>query len=164
ARVLKGLAECHLGGGHDSVALARRGVADWQKRYSVLSSQWILYLAEACLVARQFEEGLEAVDEGLERATQFEEYAACAELYRVRGELLVASGRGSVEEVETCFRGALDVAREQQARTFELRAATSLARLWSDRRERQRAHDLLAPIYGWFTQGLGTRDLVEAKA
>ena len=77
---------------------------------------------------------------------------------------LPRAAAASAEEVETCFRGALDVAREQQAKTFELRAATSLARLWSDRGERQRAHDLLAPIYGWFTEGFGTRDLIEAKA
>ena len=67
------------------------------------------------------------------------------------------------EQVENCFRVALDVACEQQAKTSERRAATSLAQLWSDRGERQRSHDLLAPIYGWFTDGFGTRDLIEAK-
>jgi class 3 adenylate cyclase/tetratricopeptide (TPR) repeat protein len=163
ARVLKGLAECYLGDGNDSVASIRQGLADWQKRYSLFVPQMNLYLAEACLVAGRFREGLEAVEEGSERAVQFEERAACAELHRIRGELLAASGRGPADEVETCFRGALDVAREQQAKTFELRAATSLARLWSDRGERQRAHDLLAPIFGWFTEGFGTRDLEVAR-
>jgi predicted ATPase len=62
------------------------------------------------------------------------------------------------------YERALDLSREQHAKTFELRAAMSLARLWAERGERQRAHDLLATIYGWFTEGFGTRDLIEAKA
>src|SRR5262249_55054400 len=141
-----------------------QGLADWQHMYSLYLPQLNVYLAEACLVAGRYEEGLEAVEEGSERAIEFEERAADAELHRVRGELLAASGRSSPEEVEICFRAALDIARKQQAKTFELRAATSLARLWSDRGDRQRARDLLAPIYGWFTDGFGTRDLIEAKA
>jgi tetratricopeptide (TPR) repeat protein len=164
ARVLKGLAECHLGGGTDIVASIRQGLADWQEKYSLYLPQMNLYLAEACLATGGFEEGLAAVDEGDQRAIQYEERAACAELLRVRGELLAALGGCPAEEVETCFRCALDVAREQQAKIFELRAATSLARLWSDRGERRRARDLLAPIYSWFTDGFGTRDLIEAKA
>src|SRR5262249_40432835 len=98
------------------------------------------------------------------QATQFEERTVCAELHRVRGELLAAKGRGSAEEVEICFRAALDVAHEQQAKILELRAATSLARLWSGRGERQRAQDLLAPVCGWFTECFGTRDLIKAKS
>jgi predicted ATPase len=164
ARVLKGVAECHMHRGNDSIASIRQGLADWQQMYSLYLPQMNVYLAEACLVAGRYEEGLEAVKEGSERAIEFEERAADAELHRVRGELLAVSGRSSPEEVEICFRGALDVAREQQAKMFELRAATSLARLWSSRGERQRAHNLLAPIYDWFTEGRGTRDLIEAKA
>lgn len=163
AHVLKGLAECYLGGGNDSIASIRRGLADWQKVYSAYLPTLNLYLAEAYLVMGRIEEGLEAIDEGLMQTVQLEERAACAELHRLRGELLAASGRPA-EEVENCFRAALDVAREQQAKTLELRAATSLARLWSGRGERQRAHDLLAPVYGWFTEGFGARDLIKAKS
>jgi tetratricopeptide (TPR) repeat protein len=163
ARVLKGLSECHLGGADDSIALIRHGLADWQRQYSLLLPHLNLYHAKACLVMGRFDEGLEAIKEGSERAAQCEDRTVSAELHRVRGELLSAGGRAPKEEVEICFRDALDVAREQQAKTFELRAATSLARLWSDRGEQQRAHDLLAPIYGWFTDGFGTRDLIEAK-
>ena len=161
ARVLKGLCECHLGGGPDSVALVRQGLADWQRIYAIYLPQLNLYLAEACLAVKRFEEGLKAVDDGLQRAIQFEEPAFCAELHRIRGELLAAS---PAEEVETCFRDALDIARKQEAKTFELRAATSLARLWSGRGEGQRAHDLLAPIYGLFKEEFSTRDLMGAKA
>src|SRR5262249_51020138 len=149
-RVVKGLCECHSGGGTESVASVRQGVADWQGIYTFGLPQFRLYLAEACLVVGRCEEGLRAVDEGLDRAIQCEERAFSAELHRIRGELLAASGGSPVEEIEICFRDALDIARTQQARTFELRAATSLARLWSERGERQRAHELLAPICGTF--------------
>ncbi len=66
-------------------------------------------------------------------------------------------------EAETCFHQALDVARSQQAKSWELRAATSLARLWQSQDKRQEAYDLLAPVYGWFTEGFDTADLQEAK-
>jgi predicted ATPase len=67
-------------------------------------------------------------------------------------------------QAETCFHQALDVARQQQAKSWELRAATSLARLWQSQDKRQEAYDLLAPVYGWFTEGFDTADLQEAKA
>jgi tetratricopeptide (TPR) repeat protein len=162
ARVVKGLCECHLGSGTDWVSSVRQGLADWQGIYALFLPQLNLYLAEACLVAGRFEEGLRAVEEGLRRGVEFEERAACGELHRIRGELLAGSGGSPADEAETCFRDALDIAREQQAKTFELRAATSLARLWAGRGERQRAHDLLAPIYGSFGN-VNTRDLSEAK-
>jgi predicted ATPase len=84
-----------------------------------------------------------------------------AELHRLRGRLLVA--RGQHDESEACFRRAIEVSSGQSARLLELRAATSLARLWSDRGRNAEARDLLAPIYGWFTEGFGTPDLEEAK-
>ena len=68
------------------------------------------------------------------------------------------------EEAETCFQQALAVARRQQAKSWELRAATSLARLWQQQGKRQEAYDLLAPVYGWFTEGFDTVDLQEARA
>jgi tetratricopeptide (TPR) repeat protein len=161
--LLKGLCECQLGGGINSVASVRQGLAGWQRMYAIFLPQLKLYLAKACLVVGRFEEGLEAVDEGLQEVIQFEEPAFCAELHRIRGELLAASGGSRADEVEICFRDALDIARKQQAKTLKLRAATSLGRLWSERGERQRAHDLLAPIYGSFKDEVSARDLTEAK-
>jgi len=67
-------------------------------------------------------------------------------------------------QAETCFRQALDVARRQEAKSWELRAATSLAHLWQSQGKRQEAHDLLAPVYGWFTEGFDTADLKDARA
>ena len=88
-----------------------------------------------------------------------------AELLRLRGKLLGRlSSDGSHQEEEGCYREALAVAQRQQARSLELRAATSLARLWRNQGRDDEARDLLAPVYGWFTEGFDTPDLKEAKA
>jgi predicted ATPase len=87
-----------------------------------------------------------------------------AELHRLRGDWFVTHRRASEVEAEACFERALAVAREQEAKLWELRAANSLARLWRDQGKRATARDLLAPIYGWFTEGFDTLDLKEAKA
>jgi predicted ATPase len=92
-----------------------------------------------------------------------------AELYRLKGALLLKMGDseqegGKVGETEECFQKALDVARRQQAKSLELRAALSLARLWQQQGKRTEAYDLLAPVYGWFTEGFETADLQDAKA
>jgi predicted ATPase len=87
-----------------------------------------------------------------------------AELYRLEGELLLAQSADRVAEAATCFQHALTIARQQQTRWWELRAAMSLARLWQQQGKRTEAHELLAPIYGWFTEGFDTADLQEAKA
>ena len=81
-----------------------------------------------------------------------------------RVQLLLQQNADHQAEAETCFQQAISVARHQQAKSFELRAATSLARLWQQQGKRQEAHDLLAPVYGWFTEGFDTADLQDAKA
>jgi predicted ATPase len=86
-----------------------------------------------------------------------------AEVYRLRGELLQQSG-AQQGEAEEHFHQALTVARRQQAKSWELRAAMSLSRLWQQQGKRTEAQELLAPIYGWFTEGFDTADLQEAKA
>jgi predicted ATPase len=85
-----------------------------------------------------------------------------AELYRLKGVALVGLNR--IDEAQAAFETALRVARLQQARSYELRAATSVARLWGEQGRRAEARDLLAPVYGWFTEGFDTADLKEAKA
>jgi len=87
-----------------------------------------------------------------------------AELHRLQGELLLQQTMPEARQAEVCFQHALDVARRQQAKSWELRAAVSLARLWQQQGKRPEAYDLLAPIYGWFTEGFDTVDLQEAKA
>ena len=87
-----------------------------------------------------------------------------AELYRLKGALLLQQSSDNSTEAETCFHHAIGIAQSQQAKSWELRAATSLARLWQQQGKRQEAHDLLAPVYGWFTEGFDTADLKDAKA
>jgi predicted ATPase len=87
-----------------------------------------------------------------------------AEVYRLRGVLLLRQTMPQPEEAEACFQRALDIARHQEAKSLELRAAMSLSRLWQQQGKRQEAYDLLVPIYGWFTEGFDTADLQEAKA
>jgi predicted ATPase len=87
-----------------------------------------------------------------------------AELYRLKGELLLQQDVSDKQEAESCLRQALDIARQQQAKSLELRAAMSLAHLWQRQGKRAEAYYLLAPIYSWFTEGFDTADLQEAKA
>jgi predicted ATPase len=87
-----------------------------------------------------------------------------AEVNRIAGEVALKSPEPDIVKVQEHFMRALSVARQQQAKSFELRAAMSLARLWRDQGKVQQARELLAPVYGWFTEGFDTRDLKEAKA
>jgi predicted ATPase len=87
-----------------------------------------------------------------------------AEVYRMAGEITLLSSKLDAAKAETYFRRALAIARQQQAKSWELRASMSLARLWRDQGKVQQARELLAPVYGWFTEGFDTRDLKEAKA
>jgi predicted ATPase len=87
-----------------------------------------------------------------------------AELYRLKGELLLQQSSNNQADAETCFQQAISIARSQQAKSWELRAATSLSKLWHQQGKRQKAYDLLAPVYNWFTEGFDTADLQDAKA
>jgi predicted ATPase len=102
--------------------------------------------------------------EALERVDTTGERWYEPELYRLKGELLLQQSSDNQVEAQTCFHHALTIARDQQAKSFELRTATSLARLWQQQGKRQEAHALLAPVYQWFTEGFDTADLQDAKA
>ena len=110
----------------------------------------------------RMEDALLSIDTAIEWSDRFGEQFLIAELYRYKGELL--GGRDSCEAQQTCFEKALTIARDQSSRALELRAATSLARLWADAGDRQKAQDLLGPLYGWFSEGFDTVDLKRAKA
>ena len=109
-------------------------------------------------------EGLVATANALTEVARTGERFWEAELQRLKGQLLLQAGSTSAPEAEACFHRAIEIARSQNARSWELRAATSLARLWAGQGKRAQAHDLLAPVYGWFTEGLDTADLQDAKA
>jgi predicted ATPase len=123
---------------------------------------WLI--AYCCQRAGELDEALELLAKGLDAAKATGERYYEAELLRLKGELLVAHRPALSHEAEACFQRALVVAREQEAKLFELRASISLARLWRDQGKRDEARDLLTPVYGWFTEGFDTLDLKEAKA
>jgi predicted ATPase len=120
-------------------------------------------LAEVYGYIGQTEAGLRLLAEALAVMDRTGERWWEAEVYRLQGELLLKQAVADEHRAETCFRQALDVARCQAAKSLELRVATSLSRLWQRQGKREAAHDLLAPIYGWFTEGFDTADLQEAK-
>jgi len=113
-------------------------------------------------MAGQIEEGLTLLEEAFQIVERTGERWLEAELYRHKGQLLMRQGHPAA--AEELYRKALRIARDQEARLWELRAATSLARLWREQGRRAEAHELLAPVYGWFTEGFDTADLKEAKA
>jgi predicted ATPase len=133
---------------------------------------YLTLLAEASGLLGQPEGGLAALDDAMTLMEQTGERYYEAELHRQRGELLLlraaqrhpSQDSREPHEAEACFQQALDVARQQQAKSLELRAAISLARLWQQRGQRAEARALLAPIYGWFSEGFDTPALQEAKA
>jgi adenylate cyclase len=121
-------------------------------------------LAEAYEQENQQEEGLRMVESALEQIERTHERQWEAELHRIRGNLvLLTTSADAADQAETCFRRALDASRRQQAKSLELRAAVSLADLWRRQGKRAEAHDLLAPMLGWFTEGLDTTDLQDAR-
>jgi class 3 adenylate cyclase/predicted ATPase len=132
----------------------------------VTAAVWMPYfsglLARACEIAGQVGEALALLDEALQIVEKTGQCWFAAELNRQKGQLLLRQGH--TEVTEESYRKALSIAREQEAKLWELRAAVSLARLWGGQGNRAEAHDLLAAIYSWFTEGFDTPDLKEAKA
>ncbi len=124
---------------------------------------WLALLADACLATGRIEEGLPAVREALAETEETEVRWYEAELNRLEGELLLACKEPDDSRAEASFRKAIAIARRQLTKSWELRAATSLARLLARQGKREEAHALLAPIYGWFTEGFDTADLIAAK-
>jgi predicted ATPase len=124
----------------------------------------LFFLAEGFRRVGRYDDDLGIVALGVAHAEQHGQHFFDAELHRLRAETLLDMDGNAVEEAEALLRQPLEIARRQEAKTFELRAATSLARLWQRQGKRDTARDLLAPIYGWFTEGFDTRDLIDAKA
>ncbi len=150
----------------------RQGLAAHRATGAELSRPfYISLLAGAYGKEGQIEEGLNILVEALNTVNKTGQHRDEAELYRVRGELLVKSGEQSqqseiqrLSEAETCARQAIDVSRRQGAKSLELRAVMSLSRLWQKQGKTEEARQMLAEIYGWFTEGFDTADLKEAKA
>jgi predicted ATPase len=129
---------------------------------AIFTPRFLAGLAVAFSRLGQPAEGLSRLREAAQFIDRTDERVLEAEIQRLQGELL--SSTGDVAAAELSYQQALAVARQQQAKCWELRAATSMARLWRDQGKRDEARDLLAPVYGWFTEGFDTPDLKEAKA
>jgi len=131
---------------------------------ALLGSYFCTVLADIAAHLGHTEDGLQALAEAHSLMEQHEERWWEAEVHRLRGIILLRQPGTPQAEAEVWLRRALDVARRQQAKSLELRAAMSLARLWQQQGKQAEAHELLAPVYGWFTEGFDTADLQEAKA
>ena len=121
-------------------------------------------LAEAYLLKGRLDEGLRALAEAMAVGEQNEDRQDESERYRVKGELLVRQDDSDAAEAQKCFERALEIARQRNARSYELRATMSLARLLTKQGRRDEARTMLADIYNWFTEGFDTADLKDAKA
>jgi predicted ATPase len=164
-RILRGWALAEQGEIEEGVTQLRQGLAAWRAvGTEVGRPYWLAMLAEAYGEGGQAAEGLSVLAEALATVDKSGERRWKAELYRLKGAVLLTRSAEKHTEAETCFRQALDIAHQQQAKSLELRAATSLSRLWQQQGKRTEARALLAPIYGWFTEGFDTIDLQEAKA
>jgi class 3 adenylate cyclase/predicted ATPase len=152
------------GQGEEGVTLMLQGVTDLRATGARLGLPISLpVLAATCGAQGQVDAGMSIVTEALELVEQTGVRYYEAETHRIRGTLLLHQAVPDVSQAEACFQQALDIARHQEAKSWELRTATSLARLWQQQEKRQAAYDLLAPVYGWFTEGFDTADLQEAK-
>jgi predicted ATPase len=121
-------------------------------------------LARAHAELGQNEQAQHSIGEAMAAVETTKERWCEAEVYRTAGEIALMSPEHDEVKAEAYFDRALSVSRKQQAKSWELRAAMSMARLWRDQGKRQQAHDLLAPVYGWFTEGFDTLNLKEANA
>jgi predicted ATPase/class 3 adenylate cyclase len=160
ARILQGWLLAEQGRGPEGILQMRQGSASTIRE----RPHCVAVLAEACRKEGQTEDGVAMVIEELARVHQTGERYYEAELHRVKGELLLMQTVGNEEQAESCFRRALNVALGQEAKSLELRAAMSLSRLWQRQGKKAEARQLLQGIYGWFTEGLDTADLKQAKA
>ena len=149
----------------DAVQMLTAGITTLRSIGATTST--LLYLPWLALAYAQLvksDEAWRSISEALALIEQSDQRSTEAEVHRVAGEIALVSPHVGVAKAEEYFQHALAVARQQQAKSFELRAAMSLARLWCDQGKVQQARELLAPVYGWFTEGFDTRDLKEARA
>jgi len=165
----RGYALAQQGRTEEGIVLMRQGLdAQLATGASLFRPLFLCFLAEACGTAERFEEGLAAVAEALAIVGKTGERYYEAELHRLKGELIVRGSGveappGVQTEAEECFRKSIEIARQQEARSFELKAVMSLSRLWKQQGKKAEERQSLAEIYGWFSEGFETQDLIDAK-
>jgi predicted ATPase len=160
----RGWAQAIQGQGGEGLAQMRQGLAAvLATGHTLTQPLCLVLLAEAAGHAGRLAEGLRLLAEALAAIEASGRGDLLAEAYRLQGELLLRQAFPEAAQAEACFQQALAIARRQQAKSWELRATTSLSRLWQQQGKRDQAHDLLAPIYHWFSEGFDTADLQEAE-
>jgi class 3 adenylate cyclase/predicted ATPase len=148
----------------DAVRAITSGMTSFRSTGAALYEPWHLsHLAMAYSELGQPDDARRCIDDAINKVERSKEKWCEADISRIAGEIALISPERDAVEAESYFERALSVARQQQAKSWELRAAMSLARLWRDQDKPQQARELLAPVYGWFTEGFDTRDLKEAK-
>jgi predicted ATPase len=169
--VLQGWELARTGQGAAGIAQMHKGLAALRSTGAeVLRPYLLALLAEACVSDGQVEAGLGTLAEALQTAANHTERFYEAELHRLQGEFLLRTSVGATglsshqRQAAACFQEALDIARQQGAKSLELRAAMSLSRLWQQQGKRTEALQLLAAVFDWFTEGFDTVDLQEARA
>ena len=163
--ILHGWALAHQGQAQEGIEQIRQGLVAFRATGAeMLRPHFLALLAEVYGIIGQPDAGFTALAEALllTDATRVHWYES--ELYRLKGTLLINLSSDNQSEAETCFHQAIAIAQNQSTKSWELRAATSLARLWHQQGKRQEAHDLLTPVYEWFTEGFDTADLQDAQA
>jgi predicted ATPase len=162
---LQGLLFVLTGRASDAVRAIISGITSLRSTEATLREPFYLsLLAMAYAELGQLGDAWHCIDDAIAKVERSNERWCEAEVHRIAGEIALNSLVPGPEKAEAYFDRALAVARQQQAKSWELRAAMSMARLWRDRGRREEARELLAPVYGWFTEGFDTRDLTEAKA
>jgi predicted ATPase len=162
ASVVRGWCVASLGKPDEGIKQLQECVMQWRSFGAEVGIPLFLtFLADAYGKAGRSEEGLKQIAEAARSIEVRRERVYEAEMHRIQGELFRSMKK--VSAAEASFREAITVARRQSAKLFELRSAMSMARLWCDQGKREEDRELLAPVYGWFTEGFDTRDLKEAK-
>ena len=161
----RGMLFALTGKASDAVRAITSGMTSLRSTGAALYEPFLLWhLAMAYAELGQPDDARRCIDDAIAKVEKSKEKCFEAELHRVAGEVALKLPAPDTEKAEKHFERALEVARQQQAKSWELRTAMSLARLWRDQGKVQQARELLAPVYGWFTEGFDTRDLKEAKA
>jgi class 3 adenylate cyclase/predicted ATPase len=163
--MFQGLLSALAGRASNAIKMMRAGIEAYRSTGSTVFLPWYLSnLAMVCAELGQFDEAWRCIDEATMVVEKTKEKWCEAEVHRIAGAIALLSAERDAERAQACLENALAIARQQQAKSWELRAAMSLARLWRYQGKMQQARELLAPVYGWFTEGFDTRDLKEAKA
>jgi predicted ATPase len=164
ASVLRGWAMTEQGRHQEGIAQIQEGQADYRAMGAELLRPYHLcLLADACKNTGYLDDGLSALREAQAAADEHENCAFEADIHRLKGDLLLRQNDSNAAEAQSCYERAIEIARRQRAKSLELRATTSLARLLDKQSRRSEARTMLAEAYGWFTEGFDTADLKDAR-